>query len=126
MVDFINDEWVPLAVALDISCSEFYSLTPKILNRRIPYYAEMARRKKQEKDEDAWLSNAYTKMAISTIGKGRYPEKPLDIYGVRKIIEDENDEAEVPTDADLFSAWAMAFNKEKFGTIGESEVKDDG
>lgn len=127
MVDFINEEWIPLAVALSIPCREFYSMTPKVLLRHMPYYTEALRRKKQELDENAWHTNIYTLRAISTIGKGRYPQEPLDIYGVRRVIEDVNEEAEKVTDADMFGAWAMAFNMQKYGTIGnESEVREDG
>jgi len=114
MVEFINSEWIPYAVQLDIPCETFYSLTPRKLVRYAPYYVENVRKKRENTDEFAWLTNIYTLKAISTIGKGRYPDKPMDLYGVRRVIEHYNEEAEKATDADMFGAWADAFNRLKF------------
>ena len=126
MIEFINSEWIPYAVQMDIPCETFFSLTPKRLLRYSPYYVEQARRKRELTDETAWISNVYTLKAISTIGKGRYPDKPMDLYGVRKVINEYNEETEKASDADVFGAWAMAFNKIKFKKPEGTEVNDNG
>lgn len=115
-------------MSLDIPCEKFYSWTPNRLLRYLPYYVERKKVKRRDEDELAWLHGIYTLRGISTIGKGHYPDKPLDPYGINQHdVTDNEDEAEKMTDADAFGAWAMAFNKEKFGVVTkESEVSDDG
>lgn len=120
MVSFINEEWIPLAVSLGIPCQTFYSLTPKKLLRYMPFYVKSMKREKQMIDEQAWLTNMYTQVAIgSSFSKhGKYPNTPLDVYGVvpkPKLPEDDE-----PDDVINFRSWARAFNKQR--EQKESEV----
>lgn len=96
----------------------------------MPFYLEYKKQKRKDEDELAWLHGVYTVRGISTIGKGKFPDKPLDLYGVaRNTVEDEEGETkEQIKDAVDFGAWAMAFNKQAFGTtsLKESEVREDG
>ena len=42
-------------------------------------------------DMTAWLNGAYVAKAIAMLGKKKYPEKPLDVFGV---LDDERTEHE--------------------------------
>lgn len=60
-------------------------------------------------DMTAWLNGAYVAKAIAMLGKKKYPEKPLDVFGV---LEDERPEHEQIADkAEGFRAFAIMFNQ---------------
>lgn len=118
--------WIPLGVAFGIPCETFYNLNPRKLKRYAPYYTEQRRQKLVEMDSESWLKGVYVQRAVSTIGKGRYPEKPLDPYNAMKKQEED---VKPVSDSERFATWAMAFNKAKFGTTSldkESEVRKNG
>ena len=119
MVEFINEEWIPLAVSLGVPCQTFYSLTPKMLLRYMPYYIERTKYEKRMLDESAWIGNRYTALAIATCfsKSAKYPEKPFDSYGLAP--KQKNSPDDEPQDVVNFKAWAMAFNAKK---EKESEV----
>lgn len=59
-------------------------------------------------DITAWLNGAYVAKAIAMLGKKKYPERPLDVFGV---LDDERTEHEqIVSKAEGFRAFAIMFN----------------
>ena len=86
-----------------------YSLNPRTI---IPYYDAERMRKEREIDamnRSAWLNGLYAAKAMSQVfAKGRYPEKPLEIFNHQEPVE-ENDERMHPDVARML-AWTVAYN----------------
>lgn len=106
--------WIPKAVKLGLSTDEFWKSTPKKLER----YQEFFLKRKEEREEElsriGWFNGMYVLQAIgATFGKSKYPKSP---FWQESIVEEE-EETQPMTDADFFSAYAMAFNKKEFGEI---------
>lgn len=126
VTDWINEVWVPSAVEMGISIKEFYSLNPRLFERYKPFFAERFKQSKQDKDEEGWLSGQYVARAIAACFSGKsnsYPRKPS-VYKIgRGYSEAQDDDAEEVeeieekpmSDAERFAAWAISFNKAKFG-----------
>lgn len=127
ITDWINEVWIPAAVEMGISIDEFYNLNPKLFERYRPFFTERFRQAKRDKDEDGWLSGQYVARAIAACFSGKsnsYPRKPS-IYKTGKsfntVPEDdieevaEQEESTPMSDAERFAAWAISFNKAKFG-----------
>lgn len=58
---------------MDISYHEFWGMNPHI----IKFYAEQYKCKRNEEDLKQWQLGQYILAAISTMGKGKYPQKPM-------------------------------------------------
>ena len=76
---FIQDYWLPRAIRSGVPMTDFYKLTPKIINA----YAKEYERKTQEQcdllEYSAWLHGSYVQSAIASafIKEVSYPENPL-------------------------------------------------
>lgn len=64
---------MPNALMIGITYHEFWSMNPHI----IKFYVEQYKNKKNEEDLRQWQLGQYILAAISTIGKGKYPKKPM-------------------------------------------------
>lgn len=58
---------------MGISYHEFWGMNPHI----IKFYTEQYKRKRNEEDLKQWQLGQYILAAISTIGKDKYPKKPM-------------------------------------------------
>lgn len=58
---------------IGITYHEFWGMNPHI----IKFYAEQYKNKRNEEDLKQWKLGQYILAAISTIGKGKYPKKPM-------------------------------------------------
>ena len=90
--------------------AEFYSLNPKKMERYLPFMSERLRQSKRDISEIGWTNGRYVAQAIgaSMSKSGRYPNEPIDFYGVQMIEDEETGERHTCTDADRF--WAFASN----------------
>lgn len=58
---------------MGISYHDFWSMNPHI----IKFYAEQYKNKRNDEDLKQWQLGQYILAAISTMGKGKYPQKPM-------------------------------------------------
>lgn len=58
---------------IGISYRDFWKMNPHIFK----FYVEQYKNKRNEEDLKQWQSGQYIAAAISTIGKGKYPKKPM-------------------------------------------------
>lgn len=58
---------------MGISYHDFWKMNPHI----IKFYIEQYKDKRNEEDLKQWQLGQYITAAISTIGKGKYPKKPM-------------------------------------------------
>lgn len=58
---------------IGITYYEFWGMNPHI----IKFYVEQYKSKRNEEDLKQWQLGQYITAAISTIGKGEYPKKPM-------------------------------------------------
>jgi len=109
-------------------------MNPKTFMRYLPYYEEKLKQttdsEREMADVTAWLNGTYVSHAIAQLGKHRYPEKPLNIFGVKAL---EEHPADVPGEekakpSDGFAAFAYVFNMERHRKLGikEGEVVNNG
>ena len=116
-----------------LNANEFWIMTPKQFNRNIPFYDKQLEISHREAQTNAWIAGVYVAKAISANFKGKYPDKPIDFYGIDTSFAEDEETGEDqpkkrPADVEAFEAWAIAFNKQKFGkvTADETEVSKDG
>lgn len=114
--DMFREIWIPLAVRYGIPETEFWRMNPKTLERRLPYFEEIQKRKQQEMYTNAWLAGRYVQMAVSAnLSKCfKYPDEPPDLYAEEETVEEATIKAALK-----FREFANAHNK-------RMEVKDDG
>lgn len=101
--------------------------------RQLPFYEKQLEVKRRAEQNLAWINGIYVARAVGACFKGKYPEKPIDFYNLENNdfeSEEKKDRPKRKKDVEAFEAWAIAFNKEKFGgakpTEDESEVREDG
>lgn len=58
---------------IGITYHEFWGMNPHV----IKFYVEQYKNKRNEEDLKQWQLGQYILSAISTIGKGKYPKKPM-------------------------------------------------
>lgn len=58
---------------IGISYHDFWGMNPHI----IKFYSEQYKNKRNEEDLKQWQLGQYILAAISTMGKGKYPKKPI-------------------------------------------------
>lgn len=111
----------------------FWKMTPKMFMRQLPFYEKQLEVSRRAEQNLAWIQGIYVARAVGACFKGKYPEKPIDFYNLDNndfTKDEEKDKPKRAKDVEAFEAWAIAFNKEKFGgnntAEDESEVKEDG
>lgn len=131
VVDFINEEWVPIAVQIGMGCDEFYSLNPKLFKRYRKFYERKLEESRKRLDEQSWMDGIYVAHAIgATFSKnGKYPKKPQLVKFDGKSNETsrnsgDNGGQQGSSDADLFAAFAMKYNVDHFGKTGFEGMKN--
>ena len=82
--------WIPTAVRYGVPESEFWKMSPKTFGRRLPYFEEMQKQRRQDMHNSAWVDGQYIQMAIAAcLSKGfHYPESPVDLYEEEKEPEE--------------------------------------
>lgn len=86
------------------------------MERYQPFFLEQSKQEHERTSANGWVNGLYVSRAIDgAFPKGRrYPDRPLVLFGDQA--EDLDDEETKPmTDAERFAAFAMVFNKQKFG-----------
>ena len=81
-----------------------------MLIRHIPYYVKQTEFRRQEMDLNAWLNGAYVARAIAILGKKKYPDSPLNVFG---IPDNEQEDSPRNNPAEGFRAYAIAFNQSR-------------
>ena len=112
--------WFPTAANLEIPESEFWKMTPRMLNRRLPYFEQMQKHKRQSMYNTAWLNGQYVNMAVvASLSKNyEYPEKPPELYP-EDMPEEVKKKEIVQNAADEFRRLMTAHNAE----MDKKEVK---
>lgn len=110
MRDLINREYLPSALLIGVDYQLFWSLNPRKLEPFILAYEKKSKSRLEELNVAAWLNGVYFTQSIgATFGEnGKYPEEPIRLFGDTS----PKNEKEAVSEADIFSAYAMTFNKE--------------
>lgn len=96
---------MPYALMMGVTYRDFWEMNPRI----IKFYAERYKNKRNEEDLKQWQLGQYITAAISTIGKGKYPKKPLfQIEGNTGEITEKNIQKAILAEQQYM---AMAVNK---------------
>lgn len=82
---------------------------------------EWLKQNKYGSDETAWMHGAYVARAIgAAMSKhSKYPDEPLDMFGVKKIQTDDDGETYFLTDAERFGNFVAFYNKTHEGVFGK-------
>lgn len=101
---------MPLYLSIGVSEERVLDGTPEDLKP----FLEAYNLRRIEADEQAWIHNQYTMIAVSVAvsrvlvgnkAKGKYPNKPF-----LQDKETREQESQGFTDAERFGAWAIAYN----------------
>lgn len=83
---------------MGITYHDFWGMNPHI----IKFYAKQYKHKRNEEDLKQWQLGQYITAAISTIGKGKYPKKPMFQIEEKEIEETGNVYKESKEDISVF------------------------
>ncbi|MBQ2768097.1 MAG: hypothetical protein IJF49_08500 [Clostridia bacterium] len=104
-------EWLPSALAMGVSESQFWNMNP----RRLTPYVQADGIRLERANMTAWLCGAYVRDAVaSCFCRGvEYPEKPIRITPMSEAEKEEAAEAERQKALDFFRRLEASFKRKE-------------